>query len=171
MRAKKHLYIEDDKCSHLSYYECCVNIFKNENFSNCSKTCIPTSLKSIGSISLAEIPTCYPETEDVCNVWDFFDEMFDGKCSQNCLKSCVIEEYQGRIDYEDLRTLDTSVFRLIFRYALPYKVLITQEYLIYDFIGMVGSVGGTLGMFVGFSFIDVVNRVANFFRYLCQSAS
>ena len=76
LRAKKHLYIEDDKCSHLSYYECCANIFKNENFSNCSKTCIPTSLKSIGSISLAEIPTCYPETEDVCNAWDFFDEMF-----------------------------------------------------------------------------------------------
>ena len=28
-----------------------------------------------------------------------------------------------------------------------------EEYLIFDAIGMIGSVGGTLGMFIGFSMI------------------
>ena len=38
-------------------------------------------------------------------------------------------------------------------------VTIYEEYLIYDFIGMVASVGGTIGMFIGFSFRDVFTVV------------
>ena len=34
-----------------------------------------------------------------------------------------------------------------------------QEYLIYDTPGFVGSVGGTLGLFIGFSFRDIVEIV------------
>ena len=80
------------------------------------------------------------------------------------MKSCTVEEYEGRVDFEDMRPEEISIFQLIFRYSPPYKVLVTQEYLIYDSIGMIGSVGGTLGMFIGFSFYDVVARMANFFR-------
>jgi len=31
-----------------------------------------------------------------------------------------------------------------------------EEYLIYDVKGMVGSIGGTLGLFIGFSFYNVI---------------
>ena len=89
-------------------------------------------MKSIGNISLSEIPTCNPETEDVCKAWDYFDQIYDGICTQACLKSCVIEEYTGKIDYEDSRPEESSVFTLVYRYSPPYKVLMTQEYLIYD---------------------------------------
>ena len=34
------------------------------------------------------------------------------------------------------------------------KILNYEEYLIYDFNGMIGAVGGSLGMFLGFSFLD-----------------
>ena len=33
-------------------------------------------------------------------------------------------------------------------------VKVDEEYLIYSFADMVGSVGGSLGMFLGFSFLD-----------------
>ena len=36
---------------------------------------------------------------------------------------------------------------------------VNQEYLIYDITGFVGSVGGTLGLFIGFSFRDIVDIV------------
>ena len=36
---------------------------------------------------------------------------------------------------------------------------VNQEYLIYDITGFVGSVGGTLGLFIGFSFRDIVEIV------------
>ena len=38
-----------------------------------------------------------------------------------------------------------------------------EEYLIFDAIGMIGSVGGTLGMFIGFSMIGVISWI---FRHL-----
>ena len=34
-----------------------------------------------------------------------------------------------------------------------------EEYLIFDAIGMIGSVGGTLGMFIGFSMIGVISWI------------
>ena len=40
-------------------------------------------------------------------------------------------------------------------------VIVNQEYLVYDCIGMVGSVGGTLGMFLGFSFLDLMFSLVN----------
>ena len=42
------------------------------------------------------------------------------------------------------------------------KVIVNQEYLVYDSIGMIGSVGGTLGMFLGFSFLDITYYLINF---------
>ena len=42
------------------------------------------------------------------------------------------------------------------------KVIVNQEYLVYDSIGMIGSVGGTLGMFLGFSFLDITYSLINF---------
>ena len=35
------------------------------------------------------------------------------------------------------------------------------EYLVYDIDGMIGSIGGTLGLFIGFSFLDVIKEIIN----------
>ena len=40
-----------------------------------------------------------------------------------------------------------------------HKGKVFEEYLIYDSMGMIGSVGGTLGMFIGFSMDGVVSWV------------
>ena len=37
------------------------------------------------------------------------------------------------------------------------------EYFIYDTLSMVGTVGGTLGLFVGFSFYDFISMVIDLF--------
>ena len=37
------------------------------------------------------------------------------------------------------------------------------EYFIYDTLSMVGTIGGTLGLFVGFSFYDFVSMVIDLF--------
>ena len=38
-----------------------------------------------------------------------------------------------------------------------------QEYYIYDSLAMVGSIGGSLGLFIGFSFFDFLCLVLDFF--------
>ena len=37
------------------------------------------------------------------------------------------------------------------------------EYLIFDTLSLVGEVGGTLGLFVGFSFYDFIAMIIDFF--------
>ena len=41
------------------------------------------------------------------------------------------------------------------------KVKIYEEYLIYDLVSMIGAIGGTLGLCIGFSFNDVCNFLLN----------
>ena len=36
------------------------------------------------------------------------------------------------------------------------EVTVYEEYKVYDFNGIVGSVGGSLGLFIGFSFLDAM---------------
>ena len=34
------------------------------------------------------------------------------------------------------------------------EIVVEEEYMVYDFNGIVGTVGGSLGLFVGFSFLQ-----------------
>ena len=36
------------------------------------------------------------------------------------------------------------------------NVKVNEEYKVYDFNGILGSVGGSLGLFIGFSFLDMM---------------
>ena len=38
----------------------------------------------------------------------------------------------------------------------------TEEYYVYDFIGMVGTAGGSCGLFLGFSFFDAFCKIFDF---------
>ena len=48
----------------------------------------------------------------------------------------------------------------------PESVTTYQEYLIYDEVSMIGSIGGTLGMCIGFSLTNLSNSFLNFIQYL-----
>ena len=41
-----------------------------------------------------------------------------------------------------------------------------EEYLIYDAISMIGSVGGTLGMCIGFSFTGIISFLMNILQHV-----
>ena len=51
-----------------------------------------------------------------------------------------------------------------YEFASPEYVKTYEEYLICDGKTMVGNVGGTFGMFIGFSFSNVISFVVNKFR-------
>ena len=46
---------------------------------------------------------------------------------------------------------------------------VNQEYYIYDGLAMVGSIGGSLGLFIGFSFFEVMCLVLDFLSEKYQS--
>ena len=53
-----------------------------------------------------------------------------------------------------------------FGYWFNYEdeVEVFEEYLIYEITSVIGSIGGTLGLFVGFSFFDISAKLINIFK-------
>ena len=56
----------------------------------------------------------------------------------------------------------SHAFMFNYRFAKPGKVILRTEYYLYDFISTLGNVGGTLGLFIGFSFSGTISYVLNF---------
>ena len=160
--------MEDSDCSSSSYYECFASEISYEEMEKeLEAVCLPETIKSIGKVEFSEFETC-DKSSDQNKIWDFlYTKVYQNLHDNACPKLCKIQEYSGKIDYNDDKTTsetETNTLLLHLRYSRPHTVTLSEEYLIYDSIGMVGSVGGTLGMFMGFSFYDVVVRIGHFFR-------
>ena len=58
---------------------------------------------------------------------------------------------------------------IYYKFTLPLNAKVYEEYLITDTITLIGSVGGTLGLFIGFSISNVVNYIMDFFQLIIES--
>ena len=57
----------------------------------------------------------------------------------------------------------------VFKAIIETKVVtMYEEYQVYDFNGFVGSVGGSLGLFIGFSFLDMILYLINKAQDVCR---
>ena len=49
-------------------------------------------------------------------------------------------------------------------FANPPKFNVKEEYLVYDGVALVSSIGGTLGLSIGFSFYNLINDLMGWLR-------
>ena len=140
----------------------------SENFGDWadgSKKCIPTGLTKM--LDNIKAPKCETTKEED----DAFQNMYDGEFlyKYKCPKPCSILEYSGKLDYWEPKYYNPNNTMIIYlRFQSPEVITIYEEYLIYDFNGMLGSIGGTLGMFVGFSFSSIIELSINLLKN-CKS--
>ena len=93
--------------------------------------------------------------ENSC-MWEaMLDDIEDAE--KLCPISCIYRQYDSLVDFI---YADDSTIAINFAST---EITTYEEYLIYDFAGMVGSVGGNLGLFVGWSFHDLVKIFMNCF--------
>ena len=164
---KEHLE-KVSKCSPNSFYECYAALIKASEFKNRTRKCLPKSLGRLRSVKkkvdLSDIPICQNSEEENDAREHLVNDIFYVE-SYECLESCVSREYTGKVDYEGTNN-DLYTFGMTTRFARPYKMTVFEEYLLYDFNGLVGTVGGTLGLFIGFSFYDVILKITNYLKML-----
>ena len=104
---------------------------------------------------------CKTEEEFACAHEVFYKVKSNDSFLQKCTKSCNITSYNPTT-YEwngNWNTLEGEIsheFVLYFSLA-KNEILHYQEYLIQDFMSMIGSIGGTLGLFIGFSCSNVIS--------------
>ena len=103
---------------------------------------------------------CKNEEEMECSLCVLYNEYF---YKSKCPRPCSIVQYSGRIDYWERKdsNLNDFSFRLSFRFASPAKTKVYQEYLVYNFFDLFGSVGAIFGIFIGFFLSSLFNFLNN----------
>ena len=83
-----------------------------------------------------------------------------------CPNLCSITHYHGKIDkiWNQQNNLN-NIYRFYYSFSPPRSIKVSEEYLVYDTFGMIGNVGGTLGVFIGFSFIDAITWIINYLQF------
>ena len=136
-------YLESlGKCQEAPYYECIAS--QIDVLKDCANKCIPKEL----SIVEKNYSTAF--CQDDRNVkYCIFDHKQEIK--SNCKKSCSHLEYFGEISLNMNNQSDEEDWNIYhFSYVLTnqdFTYIVNEQYLIYDVIGMIGSVGGTVGTF------------------------
>ena len=142
-------YLEQrGKCQKEPYYECIASHVDETEFNNCAKKCIPNPFSNMRK----NYATTFCKN-DTASQRCIFNHILIQGVGSNCKKSCSHVEYFGEAVVTAPAKHQSGYEKWNF-YILKYKLTnqdfgmkLYEEYLIYDFIGMIGSVGGTLGMF------------------------
>ena len=143
-------YLEETgECQLEPYYECIASqLDENEmEFNKCSNKCIPKSFSNLGRNY--STPFCEDDSDNEC-ARKIVHKITTKRIVSNCKKSCSNLEYFGQIAL--IRNSSSKKGKNWNRYWLNYVLdnpefesMVYEEYFIYDTIGMIASVGGTLG--------------------------
>ena len=84
--------------------------------------------------------------------------------NNECPRSCSTIQYP--INYEMDYNLNETDAIIQYKLSMPLVIQTNKEYIIFDAIGMIGSVGGTLGLFIGFSFSNVLTIIMEYLELI-----
>ena len=112
-----------------------------------------------------EALSLYPVCDTLAN-WDCMRSqmaaVFKWKIRKVCPKHCSKVRYTGKVALE---TMMENITYQSWSYEFPTdEIDVHEEYLMFDAAGLVGSIGGTLGLFIGFSFRDIVEMMFEHLR-------
>ena len=150
-------------CSESSFFKCWAEKIAETKEFNCTKKCVPVVLRSIMENIDHDLPECFGISEEYCML-DVEGYRKAQILKSDCLKQC---QTKTAILTNIRKAKGEPIFRQgevqldIYLNVAPEKITY-KEYLIYDGVGMFGSIGGSLGLFVGFSIFDSVCPVLEF---------
>ena len=150
--AKEIYLIEKGLCQEESFQNCLGSELAKQDYSSCPKACVAFSLPN------KHLPICETTEEIACSL-QFVNPIFQEIATKRiCKKSCTTFDIFGEVAVNANNRSEIFHYKTIYyTIAPPYLVKVSEEYIIYDIIGMVASIGGTLGLFIGFSFTNITS--------------
>ena len=130
---------------------------------NCSNICNPLWLEPILNTVNHDLEDCIESADYYCMYSDQTVNLIT-PLAPATLKSCSIKTPKikdAKTQREESETKDdVSDFHVTIEMGSNREIHI--EYLIYDTLSLIGTIGGTLGLFVGFSFYDFLAMIIHF---------
>ena len=145
-----------------------------QNFT-CDNVCVPLYFEPIANTITHDIPNCVKAEDYYCMYAPQLNLIVP--MGSETLKPCVVQhpkisnaEKGAKVpSTEDEKNPEEQTFYLIVNMGDNREV--NKEYLIYDTLSLIGTVGGTLGLFVGFSFYEFFLVVIDFFLDKCERSN
>ena len=154
VRPEKYLYMPDVKtCRDKPFNELLLKkTFKQMQENNCSRHCLPSNFFLCSDeLESKNIPHCWNKSELKC-----FSKARKMVFRETLKKPCTKLQYSN-VALQDTRKWESSKTEFRIKFAEPYHVKVKEEYLLHDLVSMIGAVGGTMGICIGFSFTEVFN--------------
>ena len=57
-----------------------------------------------------------------------------------------------------------------YKYETPEQMEVREEYIVVPAFKMVGDIGGTIGIFIGFAFSPLVSQLLEYFKFLVSGS-
>ena len=127
-----------------------------------SLPCLPIRYKTIMKLSgVQPMPICQDSKKEM---WKNLSTIWN-KLLTTCPNSCTQFQYQGKMKSLVGYVNDSKLVWMDYLFLSGY-LQVHQEYLVYEIDDIIGSIGGTLGLFIGFSFHDVISQLLNTIKRL-----
>ena len=145
-------YLEEmDECQEVPYYECIASQLDTMKFNECPIKCIPNTFSNLGRNY--NKPFCQNDSNDEYCAFEIIKKINEHEIASYCKKACFNLEYFGEVILNTKWPYNShkNWHMYHFRYALTntnFESMVYEEYFIYDTVGMIGSVGGTFGIFL-----------------------
>ena len=151
VQPKKTILMEfQSKCSDIGFYQCFHSELVEQNYDHCPRRCF--SISTYGNAS----PMCETLEEFQCS-HEITKKL---KNASKCLPSCSQINYAIETEvHEDEESRDAKR-NVTLAYRFSKRIMkVEEEFLVHDFVGMLGSIGGTLGLFIGFSLFGLISFI------------
>ena len=152
---------QDSKCTNQTFLDQWWPYMTKANFSKCDKKCSHYS-----TFVSEERPLCGWGTTNLkdrrCAAKAFQGNYNNFKEEVAYVRPCHVSEYHGKI--METKSVKGNQFQLSYTFSPPEMTFEYKERLVFDDVGMIGSVGGTLGMCIGFSFIGMASVVLDIMK-------
>ena len=156
-------YYCDRESSFCSSHDCYAQLLSKANFTNCQKNCFSTRavqgyLPLMKDVSMLENCT---STEELCLEKD--PEALEMLVNETkCQKSCKLTYFTGELEEQEYEFDEPGVESITIKISYPSSSTTSlEEYPIYNFLGLVSSIGGSLGICVGISVYDILSLIVD----------
>ena len=152
---KKEILLPDEKgCRNTPYNELLLQRASDLNIDHSS--CWPHDIANMGK-RLNRITQHLPNCKSEAEVERLIKKLLKGLPEKEMVKPCTKLSY--KTETNTYRGDNQNQVKCKFMFAQPSKVQVKEEYVIFDTITFISSVGGTLGLCIGFSFYTLTGAL------------
>ena len=113
---------------------------------------------------------CTNDKEYACGFHEMLSCYFNKMVTEGCPLPCEKEVYQGQKMYFNRLSVDANTMLIEIKYS-TMNIEMHEEYEIQDIYSFIGTVGGSLGLFIGFSYTGCLKNVWNYVLRASNSKS